>query len=88
MSAGIVILLLLIIAVVGGGAMMVFGGGTQALRHRRGGDLGPAAQRGEHPRHRLAEPTDEHAVDFGVSGENGRDPQPARVENPPPGTER
>jgi hypothetical protein len=89
MEGGIAILLILIVGVIGGGLFMMFGGGMEALRHRRGGDL--AHSEGgddDRPRHRLAEPTDEQAVGYGVGGEHAADPQPARVEHPPPGTER
>lgn len=84
------ILLLIIIAAVGGVGFLFFGGGMQALRHRRGGDLdgGDGGGSGRRPVHRLAEPTDEHAMGYGVGGDRGGDPRPARVEHPPAGTER
>jgi hypothetical protein len=79
MEGGIAILLLLILAVVIGAVFVNLAGGMQALRHRRGGDLGPREGDAQRPEHRVAEPDDEHAVGFGVGGEYGRRPRPARV---------
>jgi hypothetical protein len=78
MSGGIAILLLLIIAVVGAALFIAYSGGIQGLRHRPGGDLNPRPGESR-PTHRVAEPTDEHVVGFGVSGEHGDTPRPARV---------
>lgn len=80
MEGGIAILLLLIIGIGVAVAVISASGGTQALRHRRGGDLGPdGGADGPRPTHRVAEPTDEHAVGYGVGGEYGDTPRPARV---------
>jgi hypothetical protein len=72
------IFVLLIIAVGAVIAFFVLSGGGQALRHRKGGDLGPPDDGDRRPLHRVAEPDDEHAAGFGVSGEHG-EPRPARI---------
>lgn len=69
---------MVIIVVVAATAFFVLGSGGQALRHRKGGDLGPPDDGDHRPLHRVAEPDDEHAAGFGVSGEHG-EPRPARV---------
>lgn len=78
MEGGIAFLLLLIIAGVAAAVFVSMSGGMEALRHRRGNDLGPAAGDEDRPVHRVAEPTEEHAAGFGVGGEHDT-PQAPRV---------
>jgi hypothetical protein len=81
MEGGIAILLLLVIVVGGGIAVASAMGGAQALRHRPKGDLGSdGGVDGPRPTHTVAEPTDEHAAGYGVGGEYGDEPRPARVQ--------
>lgn len=79
MAGGITILLILIIVIGGVIAAVSMGGGIQGLRHRPGGDLNPDGDDDRRREHRVAEPTDEHAVGYGVGGEHGDHPRPARV---------
>lgn len=76
MEGGIAILLLVVVALA---AVWAFGAGGI------GGALGAAKRKGEgdepRPLHRVAEPEDDHSAGYGVGGEHGSTPRPARVDS-------
>ena len=75
MEGGIAILLLLIIGGVVVSMMLTGGLGATLAKI-----AGPKHNDDPRPRHRVAEPEDENAVGYGVSGEHGDEPQPPRVD--------
>lgn len=76
MSGGIALLLLVLIAVAVGVWFFVLGGASAVRAFR---DARAPSGRRERPTHRVAEPVDENAAGYGVSGEHADDPRPPRV---------
>lgn len=74
MEGGIAVLLIVLIAGVAAAWMLTGGLGAALAKFAR-----PKENDGPRPLHTVAEPRDEHAAGYGVRGEYGSDPRPARV---------